>query len=709
MGLEDPTIWNFINRSNLEYAPSNLSKVNTLESVSFDGEGEVLKVLAQPKEGKRDLTFDGNYIDYANYSVLPTNYEVQRFGHNNKQKIALTFDDGPDQIYTNQILDVLKQNNVAATFFIVGEQAQRFPEVVKREIREGNLVGNHTFLHPNLAKISSTQVEIELNSVQRLIESLTNKQTVLFRAPYNTDSSPTTNEELKPLYEAAKMGYIIVDADIDSMDYDKPGVDKIVQNVVNQLKDSNSNIIVMHDAGGNRDQTVAALKKLIPLLKSKGYTFVNINDLIGVPSKSLMPEISFKEQFVVWSDKVWTVATTWGWSFIVILFFLSTIISVFRILFLGFFVLKSHKSMKDYQPNENFKPFVSVLIPAYNEGEVIEKTLSRVLESSYENIEVLVIDDGSTDHTVAVAEEYAKISDKIRVISKANGGKASALNLGLKEAKAEYIVTIDADTIILPDTIVHLISPFCDEKVDAVCGNVNVGNVTNILTGFQAVEYITTQNYDRRAFDALNCISVVPGATGAWKKSKILSAGGYSESTLTEDADLTLTMLEQGARIVYMPSAKSITEAPESVKTLYKQRFRWSFGTFQCLWKHRKSFFKGNLGRIALPNMFIFQIIFPILSPIGDLVFLLSIFRGEMKAILSGYLLFLAMDFAASLMAFTIEKSPKKYLWFVLIQRFFYRQFMYVITYKSIVAAIKGRKHGWNKLKRTNSVKINTT
>lgn len=708
IGTEDPTIWKFFTLNEPEqFDPVKLKTVKTLNIVNFEGKGEILKVTELPNEGERKFTFDGKIIDYADYNKLPTSFDVQNYGRVDSMQIALTFDDGPDPVYTNRILDVLKDNNIKATFFVVGDQLQRNPDVFKREIREGHLVGNHTYTHPNIGKISESSLKIELNSVQRLIEALSGKQTLLFRAPYDTDTNPTNPKDLRPLYQAGKMGYVVTGADIDSADYEKPGVDKIVQNVLNGLKDTGSNIIVLHDAGGNRDQTVAALKILIPKLKSMGYSFVNVNDLLGVPAISLMPNIDLKEQLIVLADKVWSFVYNGGWAFIVILFFISTIISLLRILILGFFVLKSQKSQKrQRKATGKFEPPVTVIVPAYNEEKVIGKTLTWLLKSDYKNFEVLVVDDGSTDNTREEVNRFITPGGNVRLVSKENGGKFSALNLGFAEVKSEFVITIDADTMVLPDTVRNLIAPFAYDDVDAVCGNVQVGNVKNILTGFQAVEYITTQNYDRRAFDELNCISVVPGATGAWRRQRVIDAGGYSDMTLTEDADLTLTMLEKGFKIVYAPDARSITEAPETVRSLFKQRFRWSFGTFQCLWKHKKSFFKGSMGNVALPNMFIFQIVFPVLSPIGDLVFLLSIFRGDVKAILAGYLLFLVMDLAASAIAFTIERAPKKYMLFVLIQRFFYRQFMYAVTFKSIFAAIKGRKHGWDKLKRTNSVNM---
>jgi Glycosyltransferases, probably involved in cell wall biogenesis len=708
LGLEDPSIWKFFGLHSNKINPKILTDTDFLETVNFEGQGEVLKVTSSPQKGNRYIKINNGYIDYADYNKMPSSYTVQEFGHCSGKKVALTFDDGPDPIYTPQILDMLKKNGVNATFFVVGQQALNYPYLLKREVLEGNLVGNHTYYHPNLTGISPSRLVLELNAVQRLIQATTGKGTTLFRPPYDTDSTPEFPNELAALRVAETKGYTTVCADIDSEDYLKPGVNKIISNVETQLKQSGSNIIVMHDAGGNRTQTVEALNKLIPLLKLEGYEFINLNDLLGVPKAALMPKISFKDTIMVFSDKIATWLLIYGWDFIMILFFLTTAISVLRIIFLGFFVLRSHKKSIKYLDYTDYQPFVSVLIPAYNEGSVIEKTISTVLKSNYKNFEVIVINDGSTDNTKDIVDQYVQNNTNVHQILKTNGGKYSALNLGLQKAKADFVVTIDADTIILPDTLRYLMLPFKDEGVDAVCGNVQVGNAKNILTGFQTVEYITTQNYDRRAFDSLNCIGVVPGATGAWRKSKVIEIGGYSPETLTEDADLTLTMLEHGAKIVYMPYAKSITESPETVKTLSKQRFRWTYGTLQTLFKHKKSFLRGSLGLVALPNIFIFQLVFPVLSPIGDLVFILSLLRGDFNAIFAGYVLFLLMDLAGSVMAFIIEKAPLHYLLLVLIQRFFYRQFMYVITFKSIVAAIKGRRHGWNKLNRTSSVSLSS-
>ncbi len=707
IGIEDPSLRKFFWTGNIQnFDPKILSETNTLNSINFNGNGEILKVRAAPETWYRDMTLDGKYIDYANYQILPTSYDIERYGHMNDKFVALTFDDWPDPIYTRQILDVLKKNKAYGTFFLVWDQVQRYPEVVQETVRAWNTVGNHTFLHPNIQKITERRLSLEVNINERLIESVIGKKTYLFRAPYDTDSSPSTAEEIKPLYHVSQMWYIIVDADIDSKDYDKPWVDMIVQNVVDGLDQTHWNIIVMHDAWWDRKQTVAALNKLIPLLRSKWYTIGTLADILKTSPTVFMQNISLREHLVIWSDWFLIFLHTRWRNIIVILFLLTTIFSIFRILFLWWFVLFSGRKQSDYLGKDSFTPSVSVLIPSYNEGKVIEKTLKTLQKSNYSDFEMVVIDDWSTDDTSEKTLAMAKKDPRIKLIRKENWWKFSALNLWFKQVKNEYIVTIDADTVVTPDTIRHLVSPFENKEVDAVCGNVEVGNVKNLLTWFQSVEYITSQNYDRRAFNILGCISVVPWATGAWKKNKVLEVWGYSWATLTEDADLTLTMLEHGAKIVYNPFAIGITEAPETVNWLFKQRFRWTYGTYQCLWKHRRNFFKWSLGWVALPNIFIFQVIFPILSPIWDLVLILSLFRGDFRAIAFGYILFLLMDTAWSLIAFVLDNKPKWLLLLVLIQRFFYRQFMYVIAFKAMKNILKGSHHGWNKLERTNSITL---
>lgn len=704
LGTEDPSLWYFANDQQVK--GNAFATVPGLTTIDFKSEGELFRLEDDAVAGSLDLTFDDDgSVDYAQYVQLPSGYVFQRYGAEIPAKhLVLTFDDGPDEVWTPKIMSVLEKYHVPGTFFVVGDQAQRFPDLLAKMARHGYLIGNHTYLHPNIAEISDQRLKFELNRTERVIESEYGKKTILFRPPFDTDAAPSTPEQVASIARISKYNYVIAGANIDPDDWAKPGSDVIAQRIMDKALNPLNHVIVLHDAGGDRSQTLAALDKAIPELQAKGYVFDSFDKVSGVGVKELMPPLGGGEYMLVLITSFISWLQRWVWLIVVWLFFLTTGISIVRILFLGVLVLRSWKTQHRYRGSDMSGLFVSVIVPVFNEEQTVETTLKTLLKSDHKHFEIVVVDDGSTDKTADAVRVWMKKDNRIRLVFKKNGGKASALNMGMKESNADYVVTIDGDTIILPHTITALLQPFSDPMVDAVCGNVEVGNTHNILTSFQALEYITTQNFDRRAFDELNCISVVPGATGAWKRKKILALGGYYEDTLTEDADLTLRLLQAGGKIVYAPEARSRTEAPATVSDLAKQRFRWSFGTFQCLYKHRGSFFKGPLGWVALPNMFLFQVIFPILSPIGDIVFILSIFRGDIRAIFMGYILFLLMDVSGSLLAFTIENRPKKLMWFILIQRFFYRQFMYVITYRSLVAILRGKKHGWNKIDRTGAM-----
>lgn len=705
LGLEEPALWEFLARESPDtFDPRRLAAVVQRPVMVSEGEGELLRVGHAPADGRREITLEGDRrtIGDAVYAAVPRSFFLERFGHDLGRRVALTFDDGPDPVWTPEILRVLRKERVPATFFIVGDQAEHFPRLLRRIYDEGHLIGNHTFTHPEFEAISPAGQLVELNLAQRVIQTTTGHSTALFRSPYNTDTTPDRAPVLRGLGAVTGAGYITVGADIDSGDYRKPGVEGIVTNVVTGLRQTGANIVVFHDAGGDRRQTVEALERLIPMLRGDGYEFVGVDRLMGVSREAVMSGLQPVERAVTVSGALLVWLRTWGWKILEGLFLAATTVAIARILFVGYFALK----LRQQAPVtvSSFQPPVAVIVPAFNEARVIRRTLGTLLASDYPHLRILVVDDGSTDDTAAIVADMARSDPRMRVVSKPNGGKHSALNLGFRAVEEEFIVTIDADTLVPPRTIGRLIAPFADARVDAVCGNVQVGNVRNLLTAFQDVEYVTSQNYDRRAFDVLNCISVVPGATGAWRRSTVLGVGGYSPETLTEDADLTLSLLGAGGRIVYAPEARSVTEAPEGPQPLFRQRFRWSFGSLQCLWKHRQRLGYGTLGCVALPNMLIFQVLFPLLSPLGDAILLWSLLRGELGAVAAGYCTFVILDLVASSIAFRLDRHPVRRLGVVLIQRLYYRQFMYLVTIKAVIAALRGGRHGWNKLERRATV-----
>jgi cellulose synthase/poly-beta-1,6-N-acetylglucosamine synthase-like glycosyltransferase len=295
------------------------------------------------------------------------------------------------------------------------------------------------------------------------------------------------------------------------------------------------------------------------------------------------------------------------------------------------------------------------------------------------------------------------------VIAKENGGKASALNQGLECATGEVIVALDADTLFDRWTIERLVRHFGDPGVGAVAGNVKVGNATNMLTRWQAIEYITSQNFDRRAYDLFNCITVVPGAVGAWRRLAIDQAGGYSSQTLAEDTDLTWTIRKLGYRIVTENEALAYTEAPDGLRPLAKQRFRWAFGTLQNLWKHRGALLNrryGAFGLLALPGLWLYQIIFQAVAPAVDLMILSALWMGDVRKILFYYALFFVAELAGGLVAFSLERENKRLLIWMFWQRFIYRQLMYYVIVRSILRALGGSATGWGKLDRKGTSRV---
>ncbi len=705
-GLEESRLWSFFGSSSAaDFDPRLLARTPPLETVRLDGAGELLRVDEGRRDGARSLEVTNGYIERARYEALPRSFTVERFGDRTPKRIALTFDDGPSPVWTPQILRVLAKHQAPAAFFLIGENVMQAPKMVRDEIAGGHLVGNHTYSHPDLRTVSKTRLWIELTAAQRQIEAAGGRSTLLFRPPYDTDSEPNTALQLAPLEDIDRMGYLVAGADVDSQDYLRPGAVAIFANVMNDLASTGGHVVVFHDGGGDRSQTVEALDRLIPALRAAGYEIVPLSALAGVAPAVLNPDLSPREWLLSLGALIPAWARTSGAEVLVYLFAVTTAIAILRIVFLGVLVSRRRPPIAA-EDSLDFEPPVCVLVPAFNEAQVISRTIEAALASDYRRMRILVIDDGSADDTASVVEGWMARDPRVALIRQRNAGKAAALNRGARAAPEEILVTIDADTLVLRHTISSLVKPFVDPKVDAVCGNVQVGNVCNLLTAFQSVEYVTSQNYDRRAFDSLNCISVVPGATGAWRRETLLAVGGYSSDTLTEDADLTLRMLGAGARITYAPLAQSITEAPQTVGALFRQRFRWSYGTLQCLWKHRKRFGRGSLGWVALPNIALFQLLFPLLAPLGDFIFLLAVLRFDFQPVAVGYATFLALDLVASLVAFRLDRRPLRDVWVVVVQRFLYRPFLYFVTFAVVLAALRGARQRWNKLARTGAVNV---
>jgi spore germination protein YaaH/peptidoglycan/xylan/chitin deacetylase (PgdA/CDA1 family)/glycosyltransferase involved in cell wall biosynthesis len=712
LGAEDADMWNTLAARRWpdeHFDPAVLKAMSSLKIVDRYGDGDILRVVDTPHNGERNVwqEQDGDYAEqyrqYPSYYTIETNGPAAGQG----KQLVLTFDDGPDPTWTPRILDVLKQKQVPATFFVIGVNAESSPNLVKQMYAEGDLVGNHTYDHPNIATISTQRMFYELNLTQRLIEHDTGHATTLFRPPYNADSEPTTAEEVEPIWHAEKdFGYTMIGERIDPQDW-RPGITtkQIVDEVI--AEKDNGHIILLHDGGGERSATLEALPQIIDRLRSSGYQFVNLDTLMNKSRNELMPTPTADERRLAGLEGSALVTKSNFKKLVGLLFLLAIYLTLARSLLFGAMAVTQKLRLRLRRFKEAYAPPVSVIIAAYNEEKVITKTIDSLLTCDYPNLEIVVVDDGSKDRTLGVLQQNYAHEPRVRIFTQPNGGKSSALNQAIRESKNDILVALDADTIFERSTIRMLVRHFSDAKVGAVSGNAKVGNRHNWITRFQSIEYICGFNLDRRALDLLNAITVVPGAVGAWRKELILQVGGFGHETLAEDTDVTLAIRRLGYEIRYEEAAIARTEAPETTAALAKQRFRWAFGTLQAAWKHRDALFiprYGALAFVALPSIWIFQVVLAILSPLAEIAMILALIAGNWEIVLLYYVAFFSIDLLTALLAYGLEGENPSDLLLFFPQRLYYRGLMNFVLAKSFVFALRGRLVGWGKLERTASV-----
>jgi cellulose synthase/poly-beta-1,6-N-acetylglucosamine synthase-like glycosyltransferase/spore germination protein YaaH/peptidoglycan/xylan/chitin deacetylase (PgdA/CDA1 family) len=727
LGAEDPTLWTIFPPGSANAAHRELLKTTSdWYDLDKDGDGEILRVLSLPKSGTRSFEYDdkSGLITDEDYEVLPIPYHLQLYG-GLPRKVVLSFDDGPDPTYTPEILDILKAKHAPGVFFTIGLEADKFPGLLRRYYNEGHEIGNHTFTHPDISQLPQREFEMELNLTQRLFESELGIKTIFFRPPYDVDSDPDTPAEIRPLDLVQQLGYVTIGDKIDPKDYLSHDPAQILKDTMDQL--STGHIILLHDGGGDRTATVEALPEMIDQIRAHGMQIVSLGTLLGKTRDQVMPRLGQEDRWKARTDLFIFNFISFGNSALAWIFLAAILLVSGRLIFIG--LLAGYQKLRRPPPQlpDDFRPTVTVLIPAYNEEPVVVRTVNSVLASDWPNVEVVVVNDGSRDATAAVLEQAFGSNPRVHILHQPNQGKPAALNHGLSAITGEILVGVDADTRIDPGTIRALVRHFADPNVAAVAGNAKVANRHNLLTRWQALEYITSQNLDRRAFDVLNCITVVPGAVGAWRTSVVRECGGFSPDTVAEDTDLTLTIRRRGYRISYDDDAIAWTEAPERWSDLIRQRFRWTFGTFQSVWKHRDTLLRrryGALGSVAIPNVIIFQLVLPMFSPVVDLMMAWSIFWWVFARILQHwpvfvlpqafairndnlistllfFLIFTAVDLLACELAFLMEKGESHLLLFWLIpQRFAYRQMMYFVLARTVLRAIEGTAVGWGRIER---------
>ena len=613
---------------------------------------------------------------------------------------ALTFDDGPDPKWTPRILHVLAREHVPATFFLIGTEAQQHQALVRKEVREGDVVGNHTYSHKNLSKLPNWRAKAEILGGAAVVEGITGLRPTLFRSPYGAgDMSGRTigSDQI-----AANLGDHPVNWNDDAEDWRGLPASVIVNRVVSGA--SERTIILLHDGGGDRRNTLIALPEIIRQLRNQGYVFTTVDALdasVASPYASRTGVASSLRGVAVVAGFRLDMAARRMVLWLVILVAALSILRLLTAGVLGGWHAYRHKRHRTPTPVE--LPTVSVVIPAHNEARVIGKTLRSLLAASGVH-EIIVVDDGSDDATEAVARRYP-----CTVMSQPQSGKAIALNNGVAAATGDVIVVIDADTIVSPELIETMAVHFVDGGVGAVAGNVKVGNRRRLLARLQALEYIVSLNLDRRAQAVLNVVAVVPGAAGAFRRSALLSSGGFVDDTLVEDADLTVMLLLAGWRIVYEPAAVAWTEAPESTNDVIRQRRRWSYGTVEVAAKHAPTMLNGRHGRvgvIGLPWMVLSQVLLPLLGPVSDLFLLYLLVTGSSRLVLLLLAIGAALDLVVCAWAIALDhEDPRLLLWAPLL-RYVWRPLQLLSVARSVRRWIRGQDDTWRRVHRYGTVPL---
>ncbi|MFG6665389.1 bifunctional polysaccharide deacetylase/glycosyltransferase family 2 protein [Sulfitobacter sp. 916] len=660
--------------------------------------------------GKRTIKTDPETgeITSATYDKMPQAAAGKLYGEGEPNKVVLTFDDGPHPQHTPAALDILRQTQTPASFFVLGSSALASPELVRRILAEGHELGSHTYSHPNMAEISASRAKMEANSTQLLINGITGKNMRLYREPYMRSGGPITSREVASLLPLEEAGYVIAGMNIVPRDWVEQTSDELADEIIRQVELNGGGVVLLHDGGGDQHQTVAALPRVISELRDKGYTFTTLADLLGVSPDILLPD---GDPMTATLGNVSFFAIGSSWTVLQIAFWTVFAVGVARSASL---LLLAGRRQRNTTTSSDHEPSVTIVIPAYNEEQVIEQCIRKALLSEYPDFDIIVVDDGSTDDTYLRAASFS-YHPLVTVLKQPNRGKAAALNAALDESQSDILICIDADSQIAPDAVRLLAAHFESPNVGAVAGKVVVGNRHNLLTRLQALEYVTSQAIERQAKEYLNAITVVPGAIGAWRTTALLEAGIFSTETLTEDADMTMAVIRSKYKVLYEDRAIARTEVPASLTALMTQRLRWSLGMMQAGWKHLGATMEGRaLGLIALPDLAVFGYLMPLLAPLADLFIVILIVefvtdwgtadehaKVITNPLLIAYLMLPALEVLSAICAFRLDAPEDRRLLLLLpLQRLFYRQILYLSVIRAVWRAATGSLANWGRMTR---------
>ncbi len=729
-GIEEYTTWSLIEKDPSDVIVPYLLSEDSFASLTINevGDGEIYSIQNKGVPGKRIITFDDNKQVISSTITTPDQANVVLKEGSKPSKVALTFDDGPSPEYTTKVMDILEHYQVRGTFFVIGEKVLQSPDVARQIVTRGHEIENHSYTHPIFSNLSPDATESQLQATNRIIQEITGQTPSYFRKPYSDRNTITSESDIEYLELLKKNQLSASEYDIDSKDWLLDSSEAVVSKVKNDIETSENKYsqILLHDAHQNTERTLEALPKIIEYLQANNIEIVTVANLDN-DTYATTPAKTPSFYAVKTKSVMLEVVTILNVFFILGAFFRYAWILFGSIMYrIKYSVIKFFT--KRVNIADNLKPKLAIIIACYNEEKVIGRTIESLLSSSYNNFRLIIVNDGSKDNTAEIIQSYAQKDRRITFIDVPNGGKAKALETALLRTKNKWLVFCDADTLFSDSALNEFATVAAmNQRIGAVAGKILVGNDNNFLTRSQVIEYGIAHIFTKSAQDVMNMITVVPGAAGMWQRKALLDAGGFMPDTLAEDADTTMRVISMGYRIKYQSTIEALTEAPEKMRMLYKQRTRWQLGNMQSLIKHRRGLFSlryGALGFIGLP-LFVIDLFSTIFFPIillftGALLVsegalnvdtftnIFSQAQNNISILLGLSLVFI--EILLSIIVIAREKKPlvSKIKLLVSLPYYLtvYKAFLSYCTIVSLMRALRGKMQGWGHLQRTATVKV---